>query len=271
MDPASIKWDYLKQRFSFISNTFNAADLQALQWACEYKEKKGANITVIVAADANMGIDQNRLLKYNLDKCIIIQQPDLKSNRGETARILAKELKQHSFDVIISGSVSEDENLGVTPTMVAELLAIPSLTNIHHIEVETERIWKVKRSEGRGIVETYEVELPILIGVVNSLGRKRYIPRYLRSFEIQKKVEIQELEGTIENSNVRVLKVTEPMPNIRYFDIPDDSLSPESRLLKIMGLSQDQREQTGNKVASDVNERNIHFISQKLQKWLKEG
>jgi electron transfer flavoprotein alpha/beta subunit len=271
MDPTSIKWDYLNQQFSFESNTFNAADLQALQWACEYKEKNGANITVILASDKNMAIDQKRLLKYNLDKCVILQQPELRNNRGETARLLANELKKYSFDVIMCGSVGEDENLGVTPAMVAELLYIPCLINIHHIDVESERTWKVKRSEERGIVQTYEVQLPILLGVVNSLGRKRYIPRYSRSDQTTKKIEVQELEAQLEQSNVIVVKISEPKPNIRYFDIPDDSLSPEFRLLKIMGLAQENIEQSGEKVASNVNEQNIHYISQKLQKWLMEG
>ena len=271
MDPTSIKWDYLNQQFSFESNTFNAADLQALQWACEYKEKNGANITVILAADTNIVIDQKRLLKYNLDKCVIIQQPELRKHRGETARLLAHELKKYSFDAIMCGSVSDDENLGVTPAMVAELLSIPCLTNIHQIDVESERTWKVKRSEERGIIQTYEVQLPILIGVVNSLGRKRYIPRYSRSYQTKKKIEVQEIEAPIEESNIRVVKITEPKPNIRYFDIPEDSLSPELRLLKIMGLAQEQKEQSGEKVASNVNEQNIHFITQKLQKWLMEG
>lgn len=271
MDPSSIKWDYLNQQFSFESNTFNAADLQALQWACEYKEKHGANITVFVAAETHMVIDQKRLLKYNFDKCVIIQQPELRKHRGETARILADELKKYSFDVILCGSVSDDENLGVTPAMVAELLYIPCLTNIYQIDIESERTWKVKRSEERGIIQTFEVQLPILIGVVNSIGRKRYIPRYSRSYQTIKKIEIQELDALIAQPNVSVVKISEPKPNIRYFDIPEDSLSPELRLLKIMGLAQEHKEQSGEKVASKVNEQNIHFISQKLQKWLMEG
>jgi len=271
IDPDSIKWDYQNQQFSYINNTFNAADLQALQWACEYKEKNNANITVILAADPNMVIDQKRLLKYNIDKCLILQQPGLRKQRGETARLLAEELKKYSFDVILCGSVSEDENLGVTPAMVAELLYIPCLTNIFQIDIELERKWKVKRSEERGIVQTYEVQLPILIGVVTSLGRKRYIPRYSRSFQTRKNIEVHELEAPIIESNIRVAKISEPKPNIRYFDIPEDSLSPELRLLKIMGLAQEKKEQSGEKVASKVNNQNIHFISQKLQKWLMEG
>jgi electron transfer flavoprotein alpha/beta subunit len=271
MDPDSIKWDYQNQQFSFESNTFNAADLQALQWACEYKEKNGGTITVLLAADTNMVIDQKRLLKYNFDKCVIIQQPELRKHRGETARLLADELKKYSFDVIMCGSFSDDENLGVTPAMVAELLYLSCLTNIHQIDVDSERTWKVKRSEERGIVQTYEVELPLLIGVVNTLGRKRYIPRYSRSYQTKKKIEVQELGVPIEESNTRVVKISEPKPNIRYFDIPEDSLSPALRLLKIMGLAQEQKQQSGEKIASNVNEQNIHFISQKLQKWLMEG
>jgi electron transfer flavoprotein alpha/beta subunit len=270
MDPASIKWDYQNEQFSFESHTFNAADLQALQWACEYKEKYGAAITVMLAADTNMDIDQKRLLKYNFDKCFIIRQQELRKHRGETARLLAEELKKHSFDIILCGSVGEDENLGVTPAMVAEHLYIPCLTNIFQIDIESEKYWKVKRSEERGIVQTFEVQLPILLGVANSLGRKRYIPRYSGSYQ-QKKIEVQELNAPIEQPNISIVKISEPKPNIRYFEIPEDSLSPELRLLNIMGLAKEQKQQSGEKVASKVNEQNIHFISQKLQKWLMEG
>ncbi|MFB5193376.1 electron transfer flavoprotein subunit beta/FixA family protein [Neobacillus sp. KR4-4] len=272
MDSNSIQWDYQKQRFSFISNTFNSADLHALQWACDYKKKYGAVITVLLATDPDISVDENSLLKYNLDECLIIQQPGLRENRNEAARILASELKGKSglFDVIISGSVSEDENLGVTPFMIAESLGIPSITNIQHIEVIDDRVWRVKRGEGRGIVQTYEIRLPALIGVVSSLGRKRYIPRYSRSMANQKKARQQIQKGPSNHSKVKVIKVSEPKPNIRYFGIPDDHLTPELRLLQIMGLNRERTENTGEKVASEITDRNIHFISQKLQKWLKE-
>lgn len=268
-DPASIKWDYQNQEFSYISKTFNSADTQALQWACDFKEKNGANITIVSAIDPEWMIEEKRLLKYNIDKWIVLKQPELKNNPSETAEIIAKELSKYSFDVILTGSVSEDKNSGMTPLMVAELLLIPALTNIHHIDVKEERLWEVKRSEDRGIVQTYEVSLPIVIGVTNTLGRKRYIPRYRRMPKIQK--EVQVMEKGNDHSNVQVIKMTEPRPNIRYFDIPKDSLSAEERLLAIMGLSQDKKVQSGEKVASKVNEKTIHFISQKLQKWLREG
>ncbi|MBI0580716.1 hypothetical protein IEC97_25595 [Neobacillus cucumis] len=269
MDPASIKWDYQSQEFSYISNTFNSADLQALQWACDYKEKNGATITVMTAIDAQFIMDDKRILKHTIDKWVVLQHPDFKTSPGEAATILAKELSKHPFDVILTGSSSDDKNSGITPAKVAELLFIPSLTNIHSIDVKEERLWEVKRSEDRGIVQTYEVELPILIGVTNTMGRKRYIPRYRRPPKIQK--ELQVLEKGNCPSNVQVIKMTEPRPNIRYFNIPKDSLSAEERLLAIMGLSQDRKEQTGEKVASEVNDKTIHFISQKLQKWLQEG
>ncbi|NSL51848.1 hypothetical protein [Calidifontibacillus erzurumensis] len=271
IDSNSVKWDYQNQKFSYLSYTFNSADLLALQWACDYKRKNGATITVIVAVDSKMEIDEKGLLKYDLDHCIILKQPRLKEQRNESARLLAMEIRKRPFDVILSGSVSEDENLGITPTMVAELLQIPSITNIHQIEVETEKVWKVYRSVERGIVQLYKVKLPALIGVVHSLGRRRYIPRYSNSINVKKHIVIRELKDTIQDTKVKILKVSEPKPNIRYFDIPNGSLSTEQRLLKIMGIAQDKKEQSSLKVATDVNEKTIHFLTQKLQKWLKEG
>ncbi|MEW9673952.1 hypothetical protein [Ammoniphilus sp. 3BR4] len=270
MDPASIQWDFHQQRFAFLSNSFNSADLHALQWACDYKQKHGGTITVLLAADPNWDIDQARLLKYPIDECVVLRKPDLQENRDEVAVILANELNQRPFDLILSGSVSEDAHLGITPSKVAELLSIPSLTNIHDMEKMDERKWKVKRSEGRGIVQTYQMMLPALIGVVSSLGRKRYIPRNSPVARLHKKMAERTLGKTTNKPRVKVLKVSDPQPNIRYFSIPSVHLSPVHRMLQIMGLAQGKKEQSGDKVASEINERNIHFISQKIQKWLKE-
>jgi electron transfer flavoprotein alpha/beta subunit len=270
IDPTSTQWDYKNNHFEFITNGFNQADVHALQWACDYKHKYAGHITVLMVIDAMQEIKLQNLLKYNIDECLIIKQENLHLFRNEVAFLLVKELKNRVYDLLLSGSEGEDTHLGITPIAVAELLNIPSLTNVHHIEPVQDRIWQVQRKEGRGVVQTFQIELPALIGVVSSIGRKRYISRYT-TLSKAKEVSITVVEGQLhKNPDVNVLRVTEPQPNIRIFNVPSPALSAEKRLLEIMGLSQKGREGNTEKIHKEVSSKNIHFLKEKLQQWLKE-
>jgi electron transfer flavoprotein alpha/beta subunit len=270
IDPTSIQWEYRNQQFEFITEGFNQSDLHALQWVCDYKEKHGGYITVLMVVDSTQDVDVRRILKFNIDECILVKKENLKMNRSEVAAVIANELKDKSFDLILSGSESEDTHSGITPAMVAEMLNIPSLTHVHHIDLINEGMWHVQRKEGRGIVQTFQIELPALIGVVSAISRKRYIPRYT-SLPNTKKVLIK--DSSLEFANkpkVNILNISEPQPNIRYFGVPSSQLLAQQRLLMIMGFNQDHIGEAPEKTTEKVSDELIHFVTQKTQKWLKE-
>jgi electron transfer flavoprotein alpha/beta subunit len=269
-DPTSIQWEYLKQQLSYLTQRVHDVDLRALQWAIDYKEKNGAHVTVLSVMDQEAEWDQRALLKYPIDECIIRRVPHLETYRNEVAQIIVAELKNREFDVILTGSVSEDLRLGVTPTAVAELLGIPSVTFVHEIDPVHERVWHVHRKEGREHVQTFQVELPALIGVVNAIARKRYIPRNASWAKVERAT-LRETTAVVDQKpKVTLLHVTEPRPNIRYAAIPPTSLSAEKRLLHVIGLIGGPGKETSGKIISDISGKQIHFITEKLQNWLKE-
>lgn len=270
VDPTSIQWDYEQQHYAFITHGFNQIDLCALQWASDYKDQHSGHITVLLAIDAKMEFNQQVLMKYKIDDCVVIKVENLQGYRNEVASLLAKESKHRAFDLILSGSQSEDTHLGITPVMYAEMLNLPFLSNIHHIEPSSDKVWKVQRKEGRGLVQTFQIELPAVIGVVRSIARKRYVAKYSALLP-SKKASIIRVDGQIDKApDVIVVKVTEPKPNIRYSSVPSSKLSAEKRLQEIMGFTQESKVDNKAKIAKGISDNNIHFIKDKIEKWLKE-
>lgn len=270
MDPASIQWDYYKQQFEYMTHGFNQPDLHALQWACDYKDKHGGHITIMMAVDAEQDIKPEQLLKHDIDECVLIKCEKLNRYRNETAFLLADLLKKQIFDVILCGTQSEDVHAGITPFMLAELLGIPCISNIHHIDPSSETKWQVQRKAGRDIVQTYEIELPAVIGVVSSIARRRYVSRYTADAKSNKGY-ITTVDGHIDKEpDIKVLRLSEPEPNIRYFNIPSSSLSAEKRLLEVMGFGQGSKADPAGKVAAENSDKHIHYLKEKILKWLKE-
>ncbi|KIL34427.1 hypothetical protein SD71_20680 [Cohnella kolymensis] len=163
-DPASIRWDYREQRLDFMTPGFNRPDLHALQWACDYKQTHAARITIVTVVDPDQEIDVKPLLKYPVDDCIIIKCANLSRYRHQTALPLVQALKDQAFDLILSGSQSEDTHSGVTPAVLAEFLGIPYFSEVYQIDPASDHIWQVKRKSGRDRVQTFRIDLPAVIG-----------------------------------------------------------------------------------------------------------
>lgn len=269
LDPESIQWNYLNQHFEYKAQRFNNSDMHSLQWACNYKENHRAHITALIVTDSKEEVDSKKILKWNIDECVIIQQENVDNNHYGVSSILVHELKKRKFDLILSGSESEDIHSGVIPVMTAEMLSIPMITHVHQIEPEQATAWCVHRKEGRGVIQTFSIQLPALIGVLPSISRKRYIPKFSTK-DNSKKLVIQPSNIEMNHcDNIRVVKVSAPQPNIRYGQVASSSVA-EDRLMTVMGFELGGIGKTPEKVTENVSDQHIHYVSQKLQKWLKE-
>ncbi|RNB81191.1 hypothetical protein EDM56_26065 [Brevibacillus fluminis] len=271
IDPTSLQWNYKSQAFAYVTHSFHHTDLCALEWACTYKRECSGHVTVLIAMDADQEMKEHLLRKYEVDECIVIRVKDITHYRNEVAYMLAKESEGRAFDLVLSGSQSQDTHLGVTPIVYAELLNLPYLSQIHQIEPDEGKVWNVHRKEGRGVIETFQVELPAVIGVVSSISRRRYVARLADTTRVRK-FSIVQVDGKIERiPNVKVIRVTEPKPRIRYLDVPSPALSAEKRLLEIMGFAEGLRIEHKEKSIQTMSGQTIHYLKEKLQKWLGEG
>ncbi|MFM1653639.1 hypothetical protein ACI7RC_16215 [Brevibacillus sp. B_LB10_24] len=271
MDPAAIQWDYKEQRFGYVRQVWSRVDLHALQWAVGYKEKYGARITVLSLAGEGDRPDLRQLTRLPLDRVIVKTHAKSRLHGDEAADLLAEELTDWKVGLILCGSVSEDICLGITPAALAERLQLPLLTHVQQIQPMSERVWQVQRKAGGGGVETFELELPAIIGVVSSISRRRYIPRFAAAERTGTVFVEEPAAASGKKPKVQVIKVTEPQPSIRHGAIPSSALPPEKRLLEIMGLAGGRSRTSAEKVIHGIDDQNIQSIAAKLRVWLKGG
>jgi electron transfer flavoprotein alpha/beta subunit len=267
IDPVAIQWNYYDGKPEYMSHVFNKTDLHGLQWACDYKEKYGAAITVVLAVPRSLDVPLDRLKRFPIEKMIVIQVSDEAKEPVEIPPLLAEVLRENPFDLIICGSEGEDEMRGVTPIVTAELLGIPSLTHIHQIKPGTDGNWNVQRKAGRGIVHLFQIKLPALIGVSRSVAELTYIPRQSASVN---RIDVMYKEARIPEQlpSYRRWKLSQPEPHIHYLDVPEEPLA-QHRILQISGVlgTQGNTEKKKSELSSDF----MRYTARHLEKWLQEG
>jgi electron transfer flavoprotein beta subunit len=90
-----------------------------------------------------------------------------------SARALAAAIKKlEPFDLVLCGRQAPDWDVGVTPSVIAELLGLPCVTRASDVKVSDGTL-KVERVLMDGF-ETVEVRLPALVTISNELGEPRY-------------------------------------------------------------------------------------------------
>src|SRR5438046_5639535 len=70
------------------------------------------------------------------DRGVLLQTAGFHPDGLETARALAAELKNGAFDLILFGKMAIDDYNHQVGPMVAELLDLPCVTTVAHLEIE---------------------------------------------------------------------------------------------------------------------------------------
>jgi electron transfer flavoprotein beta subunit len=90
-----------------------------------------------------------------------------------TARALAAAIKKlEPFDLVLCGRQAPDWDVGVTPSVIADILGLPCVTRASEVKVSDGTL-QVERVLSDGF-ETVEASLPAVVTVSNELGEPRY-------------------------------------------------------------------------------------------------
>jgi electron transfer flavoprotein beta subunit len=90
-----------------------------------------------------------------------------------TARALAAAIKKlEPFDLVLCGRQAPDWDVGVTPSVIADLLGLPCVTRASDVKVSDGTV-QVERVLSDGF-ETVEASLPAVVTISNELGEPRY-------------------------------------------------------------------------------------------------
>ena len=151
----------------------NPYDEFAVEEALNRKEQAGAGEIVVVALGPAAAQETIRTaLAMGADRGMLLQADRIPADGLEVAKALAAELKTGGYDLILFGKMAIDDYNHQVGPMVAELLGLPCVTTVAHLEIAGAR--GVAEREVEGGVEIVEFPLPAVLTTDKGLNEPRY-------------------------------------------------------------------------------------------------
>src|SRR6267142_2091056 len=151
----------------------NPYDEFGVEEALRRKEKAGAGDVVIVALGPAAAQETIRTaLAMGADRGVLLQTDKVPADSFETARLIAAELKAGTWDLILFGRMAIDDCNHQVGLLVAELLGLPCVSAVSHLEIDGSQ--GIAEREIEGGIEVVEFPLPAVLTVDKGLNEPRY-------------------------------------------------------------------------------------------------
>ena len=151
----------------------NPYDEFAVEEALRRKEKAGAGeVAVLCVGPAAAQETIRTALAMGADRGILLQADKIPADPFEVAKAIAAELKNTSWDLILFGRMAIDDYNHQVGPLVAELLGLPCVTTVSHLEIEGSK--GVAEREIEGGIEVVEFPLPAVLTADKGLNEPRY-------------------------------------------------------------------------------------------------
>src|SRR5258706_9002325 len=185
----------------------NPYDEFAVEEALRRKEQAAAGGVVVITLGPAAAQETIRTaLAMGADRGILLQADRIPPDGLEVAKALAAELKGAGFDLILFGKMAiDDYNQQVGP-MVAELLDVPCVTAIAHLELEGGK--GVAEREIEGGVEVVDFPLPAVLTADKGLNEPRYPA--LKGIMAAKKKPLEVKPAALGPGALEILALTPP-------------------------------------------------------------
>jgi len=154
-------------------NVISSYDEYAIEEALRIKEQHGGEVVVMAAGPPSVKDAVTRALAMGADRGVIVAIDG--ANDLDTlglAEVLAGQIGGIGYDIVLTGQTSDDLATGHVGPQVAELLGIPQIGSITHVEAAGETLTVTRDTEdGR---QTIEVDTPVLLMAQAGLNEPRY-------------------------------------------------------------------------------------------------
>ncbi len=151
----------------------NPYDEFAVEEALQRKEAAGAGEVVVIALGPATAQETIRTaLAMGADRGILLQTDVIPADGLEVARALAAALKGGGWDLILFGKMAIDDYNHQVGPMVAELLGLPCVTAVAHLDLADGTGTAEREVEGG--MEVVEFPLPAVLTVDKGLNEPRY-------------------------------------------------------------------------------------------------
>lgn len=162
--------DIKKEHLVFALNDW---DGYAVREAVLLKEKYGGKVTVLTVGPEDSKEVLTRCLAMGADRALRIEAPGSPDGH-RIAEILARAIRNQSFELILTGVQSEDDNCGQVGVMLAQMLALPHAAIVTHIEIDG--AWALVRRELEGgIEEALRLKLPAVLTIQTGINEPKYV------------------------------------------------------------------------------------------------
>lgn len=223
---------------SGVKFVMNPYDEFAVEEALKRKEAAGDGEVVVLSVGSDTAQETIRTaLAMGADRGVLLktEAPALGASLP-IARVLAAELKDGGYDLVLFGKLAVDDSSQAVGPMVAELLGLPCVTAIGTLELEAE--WGRGEREIEGGVEVVEFPLPAVLTADKGLNEPRYPA--LRGIMMAKKKPLDVKDVKLDAAGLELIRLELPaerQPGRIVGEGPDavpaliDALRNEAKLL----------------------------------------
>ena len=190
-----------------ISFEINECDEYALEEALKLKEHFGGEVVILSVGNPRAEKVMRKALAMGADRGILIADEKRQLTSPHLlGKVMSSALEGEEFDLVLTGTQSDDLSYAQTAVVLAELLSIPHATIIMKIEAEPEaRRLRVLREMESGRFQWLELPLPALLSIQAGSSPVRYAS--LKGIMQARKKEIRTLKP--EELGVEVTAVPE--------------------------------------------------------------
>ena len=147
-------------------------DGYALEVGLQLVEKQGPGEVVVVSIGPD-GVQETlrKGLAMGAARAVQLKADEVLFDGLAVAQALAAELKDGGYDLILFGRMATDSANGTVGPMTAELLGLPCVTAISHLEIADGQ--GTARRELEGSAETMQFPLPAVLTIDEGIARAR--------------------------------------------------------------------------------------------------
>lgn len=189
-----------------VSYIINPYDEFAVEEALKLKEKNGGEVIAI-----SFGTDKSKeaikkAFQMGADKGVLIKSADNNFDSYTVAKNLSDYIKGQNPDIVLLGKQSIDFDGLLIPSMVGEILGMPSVSVVVKLDIENGKVTAEREIEGGK--EVVESKLPLVVGTQKGINEPRY-PN-LKSIMAAKSKPIEEIAPTYTGNKVDILEMKMP-------------------------------------------------------------
>ncbi len=233
-DPSAVIYDIDKDTKRLVREgvplALDPGDEVSLEQALRLSEATpDSTITVVSMGPEKATEAIRRALAMGAHEGVLVSDSQIAgSDALSTAKVLAAAISRGPYDIVYCASESSDGYTGMVPGMLAELLGLPLLSFVRHVEVQDGRI-TANRVIERGY-QVIESSLPAVVSIWTGSDRAR-LPGLKGVMSAKRKpLEVLNLEelgldpATVGESGARerVLELTDVEQRAAGIIVPDD-------------------------------------------------